>query len=255
MFKEKVCFKWLLSIWISKILLCSFFHGRFCVCYRLLKCQCHRCFWTLYGMCCSEKMLLLFIVLLRELLTFLLFPYYFRNVGTLLCVIYFLFQCLFILQWKTQGNYEGIFKRIWYLLNELPLEKYYIICTGKVIYRYTKKINSFSLQMYFLNTTSKTLLSVFLKVIVLMLSLKYIGSVTFHMWCRPRPYISRFHCNKKVGLVLWCFSITFVLSFNFGSADSEIFGVPIPIMAVVSENVFLLKSVYLYLYSFYLALI
>lgn len=96
-----------------KILLGSVsFHGRFCVCYRLLKCQFYRHFWTLYGTCCSQKMLLLFIVLLRGLLMFLLFLFHFRNVGTPLCVICFLFQCLFILQWKTQGNYEGIIKRI-----------------------------------------------------------------------------------------------------------------------------------------------
>lgn len=42
----------------------------------------------------------------------------------------------------------------------------------KVIYSYTQKY--FNIQIYFFNTTSKTLflLSVFLKVIVLMLSLK-----------------------------------------------------------------------------------
>jgi len=34
------------------------------------------------------------------------------------------------------------------------------------------------------------------------------------------------------------FLIKLVLSFNFGSADSEIFGVPVPIMALVSEDFF-----------------
>lgn len=46
------------------------------------------------------------------------------------------------------------------------------------------------------------------------------------------------------------FLIKFVLSFNFGSADSEIFGVPVPIMALVSEDFFLLKFIFLYLYLF-----
>lgn len=46
------------------------------------------------------------------------------------------------------------------------------------------------------------------------------------------------------------FLIKLVLSFNFGSADSEIFGVPVPIMALVSEDFFLLKFIFLYLYLF-----
>lgn len=51
-----------------------------------------------YTVCAAPQILFLYIIFMRELLTFLLFPYYFRNVGAPLCVAYFPFQHLFILQ-------------------------------------------------------------------------------------------------------------------------------------------------------------
>lgn len=51
-----------------------FFHARFCICYRLLKCQFYRRFWTLHGRCCWCRVNITAICCtLRVFLMFLLF--------------------------------------------------------------------------------------------------------------------------------------------------------------------------------------